>query len=343
MQFIMAQIFCLCLGVIVLNLLHKLGVQGFIHDGSLGSVLLGTLSFQGASWVLILIFLRQHQTGWREALGFRGPRLKHALLTAVGFIIVVLPVVLLLQAVSIHVLEKLGWPSEDEAAVKLRDGRQKSLWTTVYLGVFAVVIAPVAEEFVFRGMFYPYVKQLGSPRLAFFGVSALFAEIHFDMGTLMPLFVFALALTWLYEKTDNLLAPITAHALFNAANFGLLLHVQNRDKPIARKVESFASSDMNEFELIAKLTRALPVNESVVTGAGDDCAVLDLGMAEKLILFKTDAVVEGFHFTRETPPEKIRAQGARARLERHRCDGRNADRRAGVTIALPGLNFDAGN
>ena len=51
---------------------------------------------------------------------------------------------------------------------------------------------------------------------------------------------------------------------------------------------------MNEFELIVKLTRALPTNESVVTGAGDDCAVLDLGVADKLILFKTDAVVEGF-------------------------------------------------
>ncbi len=29
----------------------------------------------------------------------------------------------------------------------------------------------------------------------------------------------ALVLTWLYEKTDNLLAPIAAHSLFNALNF----------------------------------------------------------------------------------------------------------------------------
>ena len=62
---------------------------------------------------------------------------------------------------------------------------------------------------------------------------------------------------------------------------------------------------MNEFELIARLTKSLPTNESVVTGAGDDCAVLDLGAPDKLILFKTDAVVEGIHFTKDTPPEKI--------------------------------------
>jgi thiamine-monophosphate kinase len=62
---------------------------------------------------------------------------------------------------------------------------------------------------------------------------------------------------------------------------------------------------VNEFDLIAKLTKSLPTNEMVVAGAGDDCAVLDLGLAEKLFLFKTDSVVEDVHFTTETPPEKI--------------------------------------
>ena len=68
---------------------------------------------------------------------------------------------------------------------------------------------------------------------------------------------------------------------------------------------SGAYSGMNEFELINRLTRSLPVNKSVVTGAGDDCAVLDLGLPDGLVLFKTDAVVEGIHFTAETPPEQV--------------------------------------
>lgn len=62
---------------------------------------------------------------------------------------------------------------------------------------------------------------------------------------------------------------------------------------------------MNEFELIARLTRALPTNDTVVVGAGDDCAVLDVGLGDRLLLFKTDAVVEGVHFTSDTPPGKI--------------------------------------
>ena len=62
---------------------------------------------------------------------------------------------------------------------------------------------------------------------------------------------------------------------------------------------------MNELDLIRRLTRSLPTNQSVMVGAGDDCAVLDVGLPDRLLLFKTDAVVEGIHFTPETAPEKI--------------------------------------
>jgi membrane protease YdiL (CAAX protease family) len=225
-QFCAAQIVCLCLGVATVGLLHKFGVHGFLRDESLGSIVVGTLCFQGASWPLILFFLRQHEIGWRAAFGFSGPRLKHALLMAFGFILVVLPMVLLVQVASVSVLEKFGIPTENQAAVKLLTDA-KSLLSTVYLGVFAVVMAPVAEEFIFRGMLFPFVKRLGFPKLAWLGVSFLFALIHFNAPTFVPLFVFALALTWLYERTDNLLAPITAHVLFNAANLAVLLW-QNR-------------------------------------------------------------------------------------------------------------------
>jgi len=62
---------------------------------------------------------------------------------------------------------------------------------------------------------------------------------------------------------------------------------------------------MNELELIASLTRSLPGNAFIVVGAGDDCAVLDCGQPGRFLLFKTDAVVEGVHFTPEAAPEQI--------------------------------------
>jgi thiamine-monophosphate kinase len=62
---------------------------------------------------------------------------------------------------------------------------------------------------------------------------------------------------------------------------------------------------MNEFDLVARLTPTLPTNPAVVVGAGDDCAVLAGAGTDQQLLFKTDAVVEGIHFTKETPPAHV--------------------------------------
>ncbi len=95
---------------------------------------------------------------------------------------------------------------------------------------------------------------------------------------------------------------------------------------------------MNEFELIARLTRDLPTNAGVVVGPGDDCAVLDLGLSGRWVLFKTDAVVEGVHFLPAAPPEKI-GHKALARCLSDVAAMAGEPHSAVVTLALP-PNFD---
>jgi thiamine-monophosphate kinase len=95
---------------------------------------------------------------------------------------------------------------------------------------------------------------------------------------------------------------------------------------------------MNEFELIALLKPGLPTHSSVVVGAGDDCAVLDLGLPDRFILFKTDAVVEGIHFLADTPPEKV-GHKALARCLSDVAAMGGQPNSALVTLALP-QNFD---
>ena len=97
---------------------------------------------------------------------------------------------------------------------------------------------------------------------------------------------------------------------------------------------------MNEFELIARLTQSLPTNDSTVVGAGDDCAVIDLGLPDRLVLFKTDAVVEGIHFAKGAAPEKI-GHKAFARALSDIAAMAGTPSHALVTLALP-AEFDAG-
>jgi hypothetical protein len=225
-QLIAGVFVCLCLGVATIVGLRQAGVAAFQSPDSFACVLVATLSFQGATWFLIFIFLKLHGVDWRDAFGLRNANLLRSLALAVGVLAVALPIVLGLQQVSVLVLGKLGWQPEDQRAVDLLVNADSG-WMRVYLAFFAVVLAPVAEEFIFRGMLFPFVKQLGWPKLAWIGVSLLFAFIHLNAPTFLPLFVLALALTWLYEKTDCLLASMTVHSLFNATNL-IILFLQTR-------------------------------------------------------------------------------------------------------------------
>jgi membrane protease YdiL (CAAX protease family) len=96
----------------------------------------------------------------------------------------------------------------------------------VSIVAFAVAVAPVFEEFFFRGFAYPALKQRWGTWRALVIVSAAFAAIHLHVPSLGPLFALAIGLGLSYEFTGSLLAPITVHALFNTVNVGMLLYVR---------------------------------------------------------------------------------------------------------------------
>lgn len=192
------------------------------------NVLIAVLSFQGAALVLVHWFLREQQIGWAEAFGFkRGGNRVLLLGMAVAFLF--LPIGWGLQSASALVLDHFHIPAQEQQAVEVL--RATESWVNrLLLGVTAVLLAPVAEEILFRGILYPAIKQRGFPRLAWWGTSLLFGAIHLNLVTFVPLTILALSLVWLYEKTNNLLAPITAHTLFNAMNFAMLFFGESFDR-----------------------------------------------------------------------------------------------------------------
>mgnify|MGYP003639423973 CR=1 FL=1 len=63
-------------------------------------------------------------------------------------------------------------------------------------------------------------------------------------------------------------------------------------------------SDLGEEALVGRLIASLPDDASIVVGAGDDCAVVDLG-GECWQLLKTDCLIEGVHFLPGTDPAAV--------------------------------------
>lgn len=186
-------------------------------------MIIGTLSFQGAVLLLSLLFVRWHQVTWREAFGLSN-HWHQAILFGALTALIFFPVASWLQRASVELIKgvlHLHVKGEEQLAVQTL--RHAVSWLDqVTLGAVTILLVPAGEEVLFRGILYPWIKRAGFPRLALWGTALLFAGIHWTAMIFLPLFVLALLLTGLYEKTNNLLSPITAHAMFNALNFTML-------------------------------------------------------------------------------------------------------------------------
>lgn len=81
----------------------------------------------------------------------------------------------------------------------------------IWILPFAVIIAPITEEMLFRAALVPRIGIVGS--------SILFGIFHFSYGSVMEIFgtiAIGLLLGWIYKKSESIIAPILIHFCFNA-------------------------------------------------------------------------------------------------------------------------------
>jgi thiamine-monophosphate kinase len=93
-------------------------------------------------------------------------------------------------------------------------------------------------------------------------------------------------------------------------------------------------AQIGEDALIRRLTHALPLGADVIAGAGDDCAIVRPVRGRKLQLLKTDCIIEGVHFRRDSEPERV-GWKAMARVVSDIAAMGGTPEHAMVTMVLP--------
>jgi CAAX protease family protein len=106
-------------------------------------------------------------------------------------------------------------------------GADQGTFGMIAAGFMVVCVAPVAEEFFFRGFFYRALRT----RWPVFGAAAidglLFGVIHYDFSgsdallILPPLGILGFIFCLVYERTGSIYPVIAMHALNNAIAFGV--------------------------------------------------------------------------------------------------------------------------
>lgn len=91
------------------------------------------------------------------------------------------------------------------------------------LGVTALVLAPLFEETLFRGVLLPVLARRWGSGWGVLLSAAAFALAHLSLGELLPLFVLGLGLGWLRLQSGRLGASVLMHGLWNGLTFANLL------------------------------------------------------------------------------------------------------------------------
>ena len=140
--------------------------------------------------------------------------------------IVVLPAIMSLHGLSFTLFEKLH-PQEQQVVEILVKSGWLAVTANISLGIGSILVAPLGEEILFRGILYPAIKRTGHKQIALWSTALLFGLIHANLASFVPLTLLAVVLVWLYEYTGNLLACFAVHSLFNAVNF-VALYLQQK-------------------------------------------------------------------------------------------------------------------
>ncbi|MGA7273711.1 MAG: type II CAAX endopeptidase family protein [Candidatus Udaeobacter sp.] len=88
--------------------------------------------------------------------------------------------------------------------------------------VFAVAIAPVIEEFLFRFFLYNVIKRYFGRLLGVVLSALLFAAAHAHFPSFVPLFVLGGCFAIAYEWSGSILVAMTMHSLFNSVTLTAL-------------------------------------------------------------------------------------------------------------------------
>lgn len=101
-------------------------------------------------------------------------------------------------------------------------GAGTSTSVTILIGVLVVAVAPVVEEFVFRGFIYGSLRTNFSFLPAALIDGVLFGAVHATSGpkAIPPLIVLGFTFCLVYEATGSIIPTICLHALNNMIAFG---------------------------------------------------------------------------------------------------------------------------
>lgn len=128
----------------------------------------------------------------------------------------------ILSALAIFVISKIFPGFDINQAQDVGFGNLNTRFDYILAFISLVVVAPLAEETLFRGYLYGKLKQHFPVWLVIVVVSLTFGALHGSWNVAIDTFVLSVVLCVLREMTDSLWAPVLLHMAKNGLAFYFL-------------------------------------------------------------------------------------------------------------------------
>lgn len=182
--------------------------------------IIGSLCMYGLSIWFIINFLRINYQSSLRLLGIRWYQWLKGSLKGILFYLGFIPILILLAYIGLIFCYILGIRPEPHPIVEILK-KEKSLLVIYHLIITAILIAPVFEEILFRGLFYQALKKrLGYLRAVIIS-SGLFSLMHFNPSQFLPVLGLGMLLCFIFEYTGSLVPAIVLHIVNNGLFMGL--------------------------------------------------------------------------------------------------------------------------
>ena len=191
------------------------------------SIVIGMIELQVIGLIAAGIYLQKKGIHLEDTFGLNRSGILKSAWLAVIYLITALPALVFFSIAYRTVLISLGIDIGYQDAIHLIIDPEEPAAVRIYIVTMAIIVAPVAEELLFRGILFPSIMKLMSPMRAVVIVSIFFALLHLHLASIVPLFILSISFCFAYIYSGNILVPIIMHMIFNAANIGLLLFLKD--------------------------------------------------------------------------------------------------------------------
>jgi membrane protease YdiL (CAAX protease family) len=174
--------------------------------------LLANFLLTGCVVLVIVTFLRFRGIDVGAVGGFFRLSFIRTVSTGAILLFFAYPLILLSDAITQRLF---GGGSSKQNIVEFFSG-SGTIEQRVMIIVFAIAIAPIVEEFLFRFFIYGVLKRYFGRLLGVIFSAALFAAAHAHLPSFMPLLVLGSCFAIAYEWSGSILVAMTMHSLFNS-------------------------------------------------------------------------------------------------------------------------------